>query len=153
MHVVIERATPQTHWRLSEIAHAAKRHWGYPEAWMREWRDTLTITPQFIQDHEVYTASVDAEIVGFYGLVGSGARMTLDHLWVLPSQIGAGIGRRLFNHAMAAARRRGAIEVEIEADPNAAAFYERVGATHVGENVYVLEGQPRRLPLMVYRLD
>ena len=152
MQVQIERATSKTHRRLSEIAHAAKRHWGYPEAWMREWRDALTITPEFIADNEVYAASVGDEIVGFYALVGNGAKVTLDHLWLLPSQMGAGIGRQLFNHAMATARRRGAIEVEIEADPNAASFYERVGATRVGENVYELEGQPRRLPLMIYRI-
>jgi GNAT superfamily N-acetyltransferase len=153
MRAEIERAMPQAHRRLSEIAHAAKRHWGYPEAWMREWRDTLTITPEFIADNAVYAASVGDEIVGFYALLGSGAKVTLDHLWVLPSQMGAGIGRELFNHAIATARRRGAIEVEIEADPNAAAFYERMGATRVGENVYELEGQPRRLPLMIYRIE
>lgn len=152
MQVSIDRATPQTHRRLSEIAHAAKRHWGYPEAWMRAWADALTITPEFIADNDVYTASVDEEIVGFYALVGEGAKVTLDHLWLLPAQMGAGVGRQLFNHAIETARQRGATEVEIEADPNAATFYEHLGATHVGENVYTLEGQPRRLPLMIYRI-
>ena len=152
MQVQIERATPQAHQRLTEIAHAAKRHWGYPESWMRRWSDALTITPEFIADNEVYTASLIDEIAGFYALIGSGAKMTLDHLWVLPSQIGGGIGRQLFNHAIEVARQLGATEVEIEADPNAVAFYERMGAIRVGENVYELEGQPRRLPLLVYRI-
>jgi GNAT superfamily N-acetyltransferase len=152
MQILIERAGPQAHGQLSEIAHAAKRHWGYPEAWMRQWHDALTITPEFIAENEVYAARGDDETVGFYALVGSGAKVTLEHLWVRPAQIGAGIGRKLFNHAAQTAQRLGATEIEIEADPNAVTFYERMGATRVGENVYELEGQPRRLPLMIYQL-
>jgi GNAT superfamily N-acetyltransferase len=152
MRVEIERALPQAHQKLTEIAHAAKRLWGYPESWMRRWRDALTITPVFITENEVYTASVNDEVAGFYALIGSGAKVTLDHLWVMPSQIGAGIGRQLFNHAVEVARQLGATELEIEADPNAVAFYERMGATRVGENVYTLEDQPRRLPLLTYRI-
>ncbi|MFL6212327.1 MAG: GNAT family N-acetyltransferase [Blastocatellia bacterium] len=152
MQVRIERAVPPSHQRLSEIAFAAKRHWDYPEAWIHQWRDALTITPEFIAANEVYAASVDGQVVGFYALVGSDVKVTLDHLWVLPSQIGGGIGRKLFNHAVEMARQQGATEIEIEADPNAVAFYERMGATRVGENVYELEGQPRRLPLLTYKV-
>jgi GNAT superfamily N-acetyltransferase len=148
----IERAGIETHGTLTEIAHAAKRHWGYPERWMQHWRDTLTITPDYIAGNEVYVARLGDAIVGFYALMGSGAKLTLDHLWLSPSQIGAGIGRTLFNHAMAKAKQLGATEIEIEAEPNAVGFYERMGATRVGENEYELEGQPRILPLLIYKL-
>jgi hypothetical protein len=44
------------------------------------------------------------------------------------------------------------MEIEIEAEPNAVGFYERMGATRVGENEYELEGQPRILPLLIYKI-
>ncbi|HKP12963.1 MAG TPA: GNAT family N-acetyltransferase [Blastocatellia bacterium] len=152
MECVIKRAGIETHAALTDIAHAAKRHWNYPERWIEIWRDTLTITPDYVADNEVIVARVKDQIVGFYALTGSGAKRVLDHLWLLPSSIGGGIGRRLFDHAMQRARQLGATEVEIEADPNAVGFYERMGATRTGENVYELEGRPRILPLLLYKL-
>jgi GNAT superfamily N-acetyltransferase len=152
MNLRIERAAKDLHGTLTEIAHAAKRHWGYPEHWMQLWCDVLTITPDYIDNSDVYIARLENEVVGFYALVGSGAKVTLDHLWLSPTQIGSGIGRSLFNHAVSTARQLGAVELEIEADPNAVGFYERMGATRVGENVYELDGQPRVLPLLVYKL-
>ena len=153
MECVIEQAGVETHAALTDIAHAAKRHWNYPERWIALWHDTLTITPDYIADNEVALVRVDDQIVGFYALTGSGARLTLDHLWLRPSCIGGGVGGKLFDHAMQAARRLGATEVEIEADPNAVGFYEHMGATRAGENVYELEGQPRLLPLLIYKLN
>ena len=152
MNLRIERASEDSHGMLTEIAHAAKRHWGYPERWMQLWRDVLTITPDYVDENDVYVANWEGEIVGFYALMGKGMKVTLDHLWLSPAQIGSGIGRSLFNHAVRMARQLGAVELEIEADPNAVGFYERMGATRVGENVYELDGQPRVLPLLVYRL-
>ena len=42
--------------QLSAIAHAAKRHWGYPEAWIQHWRLTLTITPEYIARNPTFVA-------------------------------------------------------------------------------------------------
>jgi len=39
-------------------------------------------------------------------------------------------------------------ELEISADPNAEGFYERMGATRIGEVRSEIEGQPRVLPRM-----
>jgi GNAT superfamily N-acetyltransferase len=152
MEHYIERAGTEIHHRLTEIAQAGKRHWGYPERWMQLWRDALTITANYISGNEVYIARIGELVVGFYALTGSGARLTLDHLWLAPAQIGTGLGRSLFTHAVAVARQMGAMEIEIEAEPNATGFYERMGATRVGENAYEIEGQPRILPLLIYRL-
>ena len=85
---------------------------------------------------------------GFYALVGRGREVELEHLWVLPEHIGAGIGRALFDHAV---RRAAALDVttlSIEADPNAEGFYLQMGARRVGENVYEIEGHRRELPLL-----
>jgi hypothetical protein len=39
-------------------------------------------------------------------------------------------------------------QIQITADPNAAGFYERMGATRTGEVVSEIDGQTRVLPRM-----
>jgi GNAT superfamily N-acetyltransferase len=133
---------------LTGISFAAKRYWGYPERWMERWRESLTITPDFIRRNEVYAAVVEGKPVGFYALVGEGREIELEHLWVTPEHIGAGVGRALFEHAVRRAAALGTRVVRIEADPNAEGFYRRMGANRVGEINYSIDGQRRMLPLL-----
>jgi GNAT superfamily N-acetyltransferase len=144
----IQRAQPDAANTLTRIASAAKAHWGYPEQWMERWRDALTITPEFIRRNEVHVATVEGEQAGFYALVGEGRRIELEHLWVLPERMGAGVGRALFEHAVRTAASLGAGVVGIEADPNAEGFYRQMGARRVGEIVYEIDGRERGLPLL-----
>jgi GNAT superfamily N-acetyltransferase len=118
---------------LTTIAHAAKRHWRYPEEWIALWRRDLTLTAEFIERHPVHCAAEAGAIVGFYALVFAAADCELEHFWVAPSRIGSGIGRRLFAHALDRCRALGAPRLWINADPNAERFYTRVGARRVGE--------------------
>src|SRR3954470_18699535 len=128
----IVRAKPEAAATLTEIAHAAKRHWGYPETWIAAWRDTLTMRPEFITANIAHVAVENKQPVGFYVLTNESDGMHLDHLWVRPSSMGRGIGRALFKHASAEVNRLGFHSMKIEADPNAEAFYERMGAVRVG---------------------
>src|SRR5690349_21334709 len=41
---------------LSDLAHRAKAHWGYPASWMREWDPQLTIIPGYLELHDVFVA-------------------------------------------------------------------------------------------------
>ena len=148
----IQRARPGYANTLTRIAFAAKAHWGYPERWMERWRDSLTITPEFIRRNEVHVATVEGEQAGFYALVGEGRRIELEHLWVLPERMGTGLGRALFEHAVRTAASLGAGVVGIEADPNAEGFYRRMGARRVGEIVYEIDGRERVLPLLALDL-
>jgi GNAT superfamily N-acetyltransferase len=148
----VRRALPGDAEALTRIAFAAKRYWGYPERWLEGWRETLTVTPEFVSDNEVYAAVSDGELFGFYALAGTGHELELEHLWVSPTWIGSGAGRLLFEHAMNKAALRGAKHVEIESDPNAEGFYLRMGARRAGENVYEIEGQRRVLPRMVVEI-
>jgi len=138
---------------LTNIAFAAKRHWGYPERWIETWRDVLTVQPDFILTHETYAAVVEGRTVGFYALGCKSDRLDLQHLWVLPNEMGQGIGRSLFAHALERARDLGFGLLEIESDPNADDFYQRMGARRIGTRVTTLEGQPRELPVLVYEVD
>ena len=148
----IVRAEPKDADALTEIAYAAKRHWGYPERWIESWRDMLTIRAEFIAANVAWCAMQDECIVGFYLLTIENDGLHLDHLWIVPSAMGRGIGRALFEHAVEQARELGHRSLKIESDPNAEGFYARMGARRVGEAVTEIEGQRRELPVLLYEL-
>jgi GNAT superfamily N-acetyltransferase len=150
--VPVRAARPEEAPLLTEIAHAAKRHWGYPEQWIEAWREALTLTPDFVARHPVFVAEEDGAVRGFYALAPAGGGFTLEHLWVRPQWIGTGAGRRLFEHAVATARGRGAASLEIDADPHAEAFYLHMGARRVSELRADMDGRPRVLPRLVFDL-
>jgi GNAT superfamily N-acetyltransferase len=133
---------------LTEIAHDAKRHWGYPEHWIKHWESDLTISPDFIRDNHVYVADEDGEIQGFYALSVAGSKAELEHMWVKPDRIGTGLGKDLFLDAMERAAALNVNAIEMSADPNAAGFYKHMGATQIGEIDASIDGQSRTLPRM-----
>lgn len=142
----IRRALPEEANTLTQIALDAKRHWGYPEHWIKHWEADLTISSDLIRENAVYVAEQDGEVRGFYALCVSGKKAELEHMWVTPGSIGTGIGKELFLDAMDRAATFEVREVEISADPNAAGFYERMGASQVGETDATMDGQVRKLP-------
>jgi GNAT superfamily N-acetyltransferase len=146
------RAHPEDAPALTNIAFAAKRHWGYPKAWIEGWREALTITPEFISSHETHIAVVQSQRTGFHALAPNERGLELLHLWVLPESMGHGIGRALFAHALERAGRLGLRTLEIESDPNAEGFYLRMGARRIGIKTEFLEGQPRVLPVLRYKI-
>lgn len=143
---MIRRALPEEASTLTTIALEAKRHWGYPEHWIKHWESDLTISADFVRDHHVYVAEADGEIRGFYALCVSDDKAELEHMWVTPASIGTGIGKKLFLDAMEKAAALAVRDVEIVADPNAAGFYERMGATQIGEVDSPIDGQSRKIP-------
>ena len=144
----IRAALPSQAATLTRIALAAKRHWGYPEHWIEIWTPLLTFTPADLAQADFFVANVDDEMAGFYSLTVAGPRAELGNLWVLPAFMGQGIGRGLFEHALSCARELGCSTLEIEADPNAVGFYEKMGACIVGQRVGEVDGQSRRGPIM-----
>ncbi len=142
----IRKANPEDAATLTNIALAAKRHWGYPEHWIKHWEADLTISSDFIEQNQVYVAESEGHPQGFYALTLEDAKAELEHMWVLPDFIGTGIGKELFLDAMDRASELRVKEVGITADPNAAGFYERMGAKRVGDLNSEIDGSPRKLP-------
>ena len=149
----IVRAGPEDAPFLTEIAFAAKRHWGYPERWIESWREILTMRPEFIAANVACYAAEEEYVAGFYVLTTEEDGLHLDHLWIRPAAMRRGIGRALFEHAIEQARNSGFAAIKIEADPNAEGFYQRVGAVRVGTAISEIEGERRELPVMEYRLE
>lgn len=134
---------------LTEVAHAAKRHWGYPEAWIALWRPGLTVSGAELVEGEVFVGECGGRIAGFYALGQQKGAWELKHFWVRPESMGRGFGRALFRHA---AERLGQLApgaaLEIESDPNAEAFYLHMGCERVGEVRTDWQGLTRILPLL-----
>ena len=138
---------------LTAIALAAKQHWGYPDEWMAEWRPDLVVTPGYLLSQPVQMAELAGEVVGFAGLLRAEGSLYLEHLWLRPQHIGRGIGRTLFHEAVRMAREAGAAELRIKSDPNAEAFYLKMGAERTGLESYLLLGKfPREVPLLAFKL-
>lgn len=152
MNFQITRATPDQAAELTCIAQAAKAHWGYPRRWLEMWAPQLTFSPQYFEENEGWAAVLDGRPIGFYTLQEEDGNACIENLWVLPEFIGKGVGKALFLHAVERSRQRGYTVLQLEADPNAAGFYERMGMHKIGEHQYELEGQPRSLPIMEMEL-
>ena len=120
---------------LRQVAIQSKGYWGYPVHWMEQFARSPIITPESIASDVVYKACVEVSVVGWYRLLPKTPLAILDDLWVLPAWIGQGIGRALFEHASEQARLLGALAIELEADPNAVPFYQRMGSRVIGQSL------------------
>jgi GNAT superfamily N-acetyltransferase len=149
--IVIRRAQVSDAGELTRIAHEAKRHWGYPDDWITQWTSALSVSDDYIAHNNVFVGEIDNKVAGFYALVRENGLWQLDHLWVQPASMGHGLGRRLFEHAVAHLQTLapGAV-LGIEADPNAEAFYRHMGARRAGEVTRDWQGVRRVLPYLEF---
>ncbi len=133
---------------LTALCVRSKAHWGYDDAFMRSSRASLTVSDTDIASGRVLVAADDDRIAGVARVEPDGE---LGVMFVDPPAMGRGAGRMLFDAAAALARRLGARSMPILADPNAAPFYERMGARFVSHAPSdAIPG--RTLPLYEYDL-
>jgi len=147
MRIEIRRAQSTDSQRATDIARLAKAHWGYPAEWLDAWHDDLAITPDAIEKHRTFVASIDGVVVGVCQLQEGDVGAILEHVWVDPCCHGKGVGRALVEHATSAARG----VIAVVADPNAERFYIKLGAKRVGDVNAPMPGAPsRKLPLLEF---
>lgn len=128
---------------LTELCLRSKAVWGYDEVFMRACRAELTLAPRDLETSRIQIAESDGKIVGVVQVSVAGTEASLEKLFVEPDVLRSGAGRRLFAWAVEAAREQGARTLTIEADPDAAPFYRRMGACDDG---FALSGSiPGRL--------
>ncbi|MBI1213114.1 MAG: GNAT family N-acetyltransferase [Alphaproteobacteria bacterium] len=120
---------------LSELCVRSKAHWGYDDAFMAQARPSLTVSTHQIEGGDVWIAEIDGKVAGMVALakLDEPGLVDLDKLFVEPSRIGSGTGRALMEIAVAQAKARGYTRMAILADPNAAKFYERMGAVYIAD--------------------
>jgi GNAT superfamily N-acetyltransferase len=143
--VTFRRAPPEAADELTALTLASKAHWGYDRAFMEIARPSLTVTPTYLEANDCWIAEVDGKTVGWFSLVPVPDSLLLDNFFLLPSSIGSGVGRLMWDQAVHRARAQGANRMTLESDPNAAGFYERMGAKLTGSAVASDTG--RELPI------
>lgn len=117
---------------LSELCLRSKAHWGYDRAFMEACRAELTLRHAELRSTQIAIAECDSIAVGLVQIIIDGSQAELLKLFVEPSRIGAGVGRILLNWAIDKAHIGGATRLFIDSDPDAAAFYRRMGAQTIG---------------------
>jgi N-acetylglutamate synthase-like GNAT family acetyltransferase len=149
-HDRIRAARPDEALEISALALRSKGHWGYAPAFLERARAELTLSAEDLARRPVFVLERGGVLAAFYSLqLRQSEPAVLQHLFVEPALIGRGLGRRLFEHAVATARRAGAQALEIVADPHSEPFYRTMGASVVRETES--PAQPGRL-LPVMRL-
>ena len=136
----IRRATTEDHVRLLSIWHDSVRathsflSHADIEALLPIVRDS--VLPQ-MQSTELWVLCTDEDVpVGFMGLSGS----SLDALFIAPSHLRQGAGRRLLAHAR---ELKGKLRVDVnEQNSNAVEFYSTNGFTVVGRSPLDDGGRP-----------
>lgn len=147
-NAVIRPARDEECTLLTRLALRSKASWGYSEQFMADCVAELTISEEDIREHAFFVLERDGDVIGFVGLQAlSGARGELIDVFVEPSHLRQGHGRRLIEHAKEAARTQGLRSLVVEADPNAQDFYRGCGGRQIGT---VPSGSipGRRLPLI-----
>jgi N-acetylglutamate synthase-like GNAT family acetyltransferase len=118
---------------LSALALRSKAFWGYDAAFMEACQVPLTVEADAISKFPFYVLDEDHRITGFYGLSGRPPRGEVEFLFVDPTSVRCGRGRRLARHFLALARRMGFEEMDVSADPFAEGFYLAMGAVRIGD--------------------
>ena len=120
--------------RLRDIAADGKRYWGYDPDLVEQWLALGDFSPELFAAKDVFVAVAAGEILAWSSLIVKGDVCWLDDLWVAPRWIRHGVGRILFDHAVACARSAGATVMEWEAEPLAVAFYEKMGGSRIRDS-------------------
>lgn len=135
---------------LSSLAIRSKAHWGYDDAQMRTFRDELTLRPGDVREGDAHVVEVDGIVRGFYTLTRTGdVSIELEHLFIDPDALGGGLGAALLAHARHRAAGAGFTRMTVQSDPNAAGFYESMGARKLRDIPSSIPG--RTLPC--YEID
>jgi GNAT superfamily N-acetyltransferase len=148
----IRPARPEEADAIGELAVRSKGHWGYDAAFLEACREDLALSPQDIATSTVYVLEGRDGLAGYYRLMPlQNGTADLDALFVDPTAIGQGVGRRLWQHAVATARDLEYTALDIQSDPHAEGFYMAMGARRIGESESTVT-PGRMLPLLRYEL-
>ena len=118
---------------LSDLCFRSKAVWGYYEEFMEGCRGELSFELRDLGLTPIAVAEHDGKPIGVAQLKVVDGEADLLKLFVEPSALRSGTGKALLAWATDAAKKLGATRLTIEADPDAAAFYRRMGAYDVGQ--------------------
>ena len=125
-------ARPEDCPSATDLCLRSKAVWGYSTEFREQCRAELCLSPDMLERDDTQVAEYRGRILGVAQVSGDGDEAYLEKLFVDPDAMGRGVGRALFEWARTVACKRGASTLIIEADPEAAPFYRRLGAVDAG---------------------
>jgi GNAT superfamily N-acetyltransferase len=117
---------------LGELCMRSKAIWGYDAKFMAMCRGELSFASDDLQLTRIAVAQEGSDMVGVAQVKVAASEADLLKLFVDPGTLRSGVGKALFTWATEVARELGADRLLIDADPDAAPFYRRMGARNVG---------------------
>ncbi|MEG1024836.1 MAG: GNAT family N-acetyltransferase, partial [Flavobacterium sp.] len=133
------------------ITKKSKAFWGYSPEQIQEWDKNLTISQDYIKEHNVYKLTVNNLIIGYYSYVFKDEKeIELDNLFVLPEYIGKGLGKYLVLDFLSRIKDQKAERIILDSEPNAESFYSKMGFVKIGE--FETSIKNRFMPIMEMKL-
>ena len=118
---------------LSDLCFRSKAVWGYDAEFMEACRGELSFGPCDIQLTPIAVAEHDGKPIGVAQVKVVDEEADLLKLFVEPGALRTGAGKALLVWAIDVAKKLGATRLTIEADPDAAPFYRKMGAYDAGQ--------------------
>lgn len=132
MHLLIRAPDVEELPALSELCLRSKAVWGYDAVFMAACSSELSFDPRDLDSSRIAVAARGDAVLGVAQVRTAGEEADLLKLFVEPAAMRSGVGQALFAWAIGVAREKGALRMSIEADPDAAPFYRRLGARDAG---------------------
>jgi GNAT superfamily N-acetyltransferase len=118
---------------LSDLCFRSKAVWGYDVEFMDACRAELSFEPRDLELTPIAVAEHYGKPIGVAQVKVVDDEADLLKLFVEPSALRSGTGKALLVWATDVAKKLGAMRLIIEADPDSAPFYRRLGAYDVGQ--------------------
>jgi GNAT superfamily N-acetyltransferase len=147
MHIRV--AKPEQADDLTRLAVRSKRAWGYDDDFMERVMPDMIVLPHYLIAERGIVAEEAGMPIGYAIVSVEGDRAFLRDLFVEPGRFRQGVGTALFGEAVRFAREQGAESITLCGDPNAIAFYERMGMRQIGDEPSIA-GNGRMLPIMKF---
>lgn len=132
--ILLRPARPEEAPEISALALRSKGYWGYDAEFLEACREDLTVEPAWCDGTRLTVAEREGVLLGYSRISGRPPVGDLDALFVDPTAMGLGIGKRLLDQAIACAGALGMSRLTIDSDPSAEPFYLHAGAVRVGES-------------------
>ncbi len=124
-------AGPEDIMFINKLMREGKAYWGYSEEGVERFMQSYAIPDGgYFDTNFGFVAEMDHDAVGFYLFT---SEAYLDYFLLSTRFIGRGYGRLLWEHCVQQAQQKGWEAFTFVSDPYARGFYERMGATTIGE--------------------
>lgn len=136
---------------LTSITKKSKAFWGYSAEQIEKWNKNLTISKDYIKEHNVYKLTVNNLIIGYYSYFFKDEKeIELDNLFILPEYIGKGLGKYLVLDFLNRIKDQKVERIILDSEPNAEDFYAKMGFVKIGE--FETSIKNRFMPIMEMKL-